>query len=412
LNPKTTIWLRGDGNSRIGLGHIHRLLALSELLGEQFHRKFVTQDPLPGIVKVIQEGCDELLTLDDMPVENEYDMLAQQLKGHELVVLDGYHFSTDYQRVIKERGCGLVSIDDIHESHFVADYVLNPAGGVDASVYSAEPYTQFLTGPGFAPVKTAFKRREANSRTTNLFICLGGADPNNQTKAILDACLKLRFTDYFVVVGEAYRHRESIERIANSDNRVKVLANINATEMAEAMRRCGVACCSASGIAYEYLSVGGELYLVESAANQHHLYRYLVDEGLAFSYDNFRTTQGAAIEALKRQQIVFDGQTAKRLQNVFHGLDFRQNVRVRPANGSDLRLLFDWANDKAVRAQSFSTAEIDLNEHTNWFNQQLADPATRIYIFECRGNPVASVGTVAKALSGVHEYLPWRSECD
>ena len=42
-----------------------------------------------------------------------------------IVVLDGYHFDTNYQTKIKQKGCKLVCIDDLHDKHFVADIIIH-----------------------------------------------------------------------------------------------------------------------------------------------------------------------------------------------------------------------------------------------------------------------------------------------
>jgi spore coat polysaccharide biosynthesis predicted glycosyltransferase SpsG len=55
---------------------------------------------------------------------NHFDVFLSFLKGDEIVFLDNYFFTTDYQREIKERGCKLVCIDDMHDEHYVADVVL------------------------------------------------------------------------------------------------------------------------------------------------------------------------------------------------------------------------------------------------------------------------------------------------
>ncbi|NEO80442.1 hypothetical protein [Moorena sp. SIO4G3] len=46
--------------------------------------------------------------------------------GATWVVVDGYHFGADYQRVIKKAGLRLLFIDDYgHAAHYWADLVLN-----------------------------------------------------------------------------------------------------------------------------------------------------------------------------------------------------------------------------------------------------------------------------------------------
>lgn len=59
-----------------------------------------------------------------------------------------------------------------------------------------------------------------------------------------------------------------------------------------------------------------------------------------------------------------------------------QNITLRLASVDDLQLLYEWTNDKSVREQSFSTAEISLNEHSVWFKNKLADHNSIMYIIE------------------------------
>jgi spore coat polysaccharide biosynthesis predicted glycosyltransferase SpsG len=44
----------------------------------------------------------------------------------------------------------------MHAHHFVADAVINHAGGIEASRYSVEPYTQLCLGPAYALLRKPF----------------------------------------------------------------------------------------------------------------------------------------------------------------------------------------------------------------------------------------------------------------
>lgn len=66
--------------------------------------------------------------------------------------------------------------------------------------------------------------------------------------------------------------------------------------------------------------------------------------------------------------------------------------RVRPACADDCRLLFDWANDPAVRAMAFSNAPIPWEDHERWFARRLADERCTILIgADATGAPVGQV---------------------
>lgn len=55
-------------------------------------------------------------------------------------------------------------------------------------------------------------------------------------------------------------------------------------------------------------------------------------------------------------------------------------LRLRLAEESDARLLWRWANDRAVRAASLHPAPIPWQTHLRWLRARLARPASRLYV--------------------------------
>lgn len=56
----------------------------------------------------------------------------------------------------------------------------------------------------------------------------------------------------------------------------------------------------------------------------------------------------------------------------------------------DLEILFDWANDPLVRANSFSTKSITIDEHRNWFRTKLST-CPFWYVFELGHLPIGMI---------------------
>ena len=327
---KTKVYFRADGNSKIGLGHVIRSLALADMLKNHFDCHFIIKNPLPNIKQQVAETCKSIIEIQPF---SDYEEEAQEisktiLNGDEIVVLDGYHFNTAYQRTIKNKGCKLVCIDDIHAYHFVADIVINHAGGLKKSDYSTEPYTMIFLGLKYALLRRPFrefaKNRTSLSEETNTFICLGGADPNNNTLEVLKLCCDKAGTGkYFLVIGEAFLYKDSIEEYLNHFQMdIEVLSNLSALEMISYMKKCKRAITSPSTIAYEYLSVGGELYLKTIAENQININNYFLSSGFAFSIQDYPLkNKEATSKALYKQKQAFDGKTDLRYINMFHGLN-------------------------------------------------------------------------------------------
>lgn len=327
MKNKRRIFFRADGNSKIGLGHVFRSLALADMLCEEFECHFIIRDPLRSLKKQILEVCSYVFELPSK-AENICDEARQLINylfnGSEIVVLDGYDFHTQYQKIIREKCFKLVCIDDIHDYHFVADAVINHAGGINPDNYSIECYTKLYLGLNYALLRKQFRRfdkRTQDLRNNNLLICLGGSDPKNETLSVLRKCEK--FNEYiekcYVVLGEPYPyHKELKQFVRNSVLSIEVLSELSPTEMVIYMEKCKRAITSPSTISYEYLSVGGELYLQLTADNQEGIHSYLLKENLAFSFEHFPVLDNAMkTEALKKQAKIFDEKIRQNFIDIF-----------------------------------------------------------------------------------------------
>ncbi|MEE5989763.1 MAG: GNAT family N-acetyltransferase [Lachnospiraceae bacterium] len=55
-------------------------------------------------------------------------------------------------------------------------------------------------------------------------------------------------------------------------------------------------------------------------------------------------------------------------------------IFLRKALETDCRLYFNWANDSAVRAASFSQDAIEWDDHVDWFNKKLKDEDAELFV--------------------------------
>ncbi|WP_069187756.1 GNAT family N-acetyltransferase [Clostridium diolis] len=61
------------------------------------------------------------------------------------------------------------------------------------------------------------------------------------------------------------------------------------------------------------------------------------------------------------------------------------------ASKQDCDLLFDWANDKAVRENSFSSHKILYEDHIKWFNDKINSNKCFVFILKFKGNSAGLV---------------------
>jgi len=88
---------------------------------------------------------------------------------------------------------------------------------------------------------------------------------------------------------------------------------------------------------------------------------------------------------------IIDGESPKRILKEFNYLSREFQIRSRKARRDDVKLYFDWVNEKAVREFSINKAEIAFEDHSSWFNNKLLSEDTVMYIFEESGSPIGQV---------------------
>src|SRR5690554_1634601 len=105
---KKQIYIRADGDSQIGLGHLVRCMALAQMLTSDFEICFVSkQIPQSLINELNQFGFSLLIIINE-------DEFFRRLEGKEIVILDHYELDSIYQKTIKNFGSKLICIDDLH----------------------------------------------------------------------------------------------------------------------------------------------------------------------------------------------------------------------------------------------------------------------------------------------------------
>src|SRR5205807_493566 len=114
-------------------------------------------------------------------------------KGIRMIVADGYHFGSDFQEQISRATLRLLLCDDYgHSQCYHADFILNQNLGATAELYGKRAaQTRLLLGPSYVLLRTEFLsrrnfRREVPEKGTKVLVTLGGADPDNVTKKVLD----------------------------------------------------------------------------------------------------------------------------------------------------------------------------------------------------------------------------------
>jgi UDP-2,4-diacetamido-2,4,6-trideoxy-beta-L-altropyranose hydrolase len=408
--------IRADADTRMGTGHVMRCLALAQGWRKTGPVTFALAHCPPALeARLRAEGFElEKLAVDPGSLEDARASiaLAAQL-GAGWIVVDGYQFGADYQRAIKHAGRRLLFLDDNgHAGDYCADDVLNQNLHARPGLYlRREPGTHLLLGPRYALLRQQFLtyrdwRREHPAVARNVLVTLGGTDADNVTGRVIAA---LRGLDVAakIVVGGSNPHREALGVQVGSLERVELV--VDAANMPDLMAWADVAVAAAGGTSLELAFMGLPVLWLVLADNQAagataldragagvNLgdQRGVTTEALAATLGSLLSNGSQRAQCSRRGRELVDGLGVSRVLARLRAAD----LRLRPASESDCRRVWEWANDPAVRAVSFTSDPIPWASHVEWFGGRLQDAACHYRILEDQQG--AAIGQIRFEQSG------------
>ncbi|TVY07207.1 GNAT family N-acetyltransferase [Paenibacillus cremeus] len=72
-------------------------------------------------------------------------------------------------------------------------------------------------------------------------------------------------------------------------------------------------------------------------------------------------------------------------------MEIKVDYKLRNVTLEECDLIFEWANDKTVRENSFNSNELNYDEHVSWFSNKLASNDSYFYIFEANNKKVGMI---------------------
>jgi UDP-2,4-diacetamido-2,4,6-trideoxy-beta-L-altropyranose hydrolase len=281
--------IRADAGAETGTGHVMRSLALAQAWqAAGGDAVFVTaMDSLGLEARLLAEGI-EIEPLSAPPGSRDdarQTAEAARRRRASWIVVDGYQFGGDYQRMIKECGLGLLVLDDYsHAEHYWADLVLNQNLHAEETLYRArEPYTRLLLGTRYVLLRREFWKWQGRNRhlppiARRLLVTMGGADPDNVTLRLLQAVERLEIEDLetVVIVGHGNRHLEELQVFAD-ECPVPIRLRRNADDMPQWMAWADAAITAAGSTTWELAYFGLPSLTVVLANNQQRSARLLME---------------------------------------------------------------------------------------------------------------------------------------
>ena len=195
--------IRADANSQIGIGHVMRCIALAQTWQDRGGKvTFLSHCDSEALhQRIIDEGFDFIPIEKPCPKPNDLSFTLKMLSAisHKLsaaslwLALDGYHFTPDYQKAIRENGYKLLVIDDMaHLDHYHADILLNQNIYASSLHYSCDRETVKLLGCEYVLLRREFLKykdwkREIPEKAKKILVTMGGSDPDDVTLKVIRA---------------------------------------------------------------------------------------------------------------------------------------------------------------------------------------------------------------------------------
>lgn len=317
---KTKVYIRADASNQIGFGHFIRSLALVEMLKDEFDCTFFTQEPNDFQKKEIRKVCKLTeLHADD----TKFNDFLNCLTGNEIVVLDNYFYTSDYEKAIKEKGCELVSIGT-NDRHYYADAVVNFTK-LQPSDFSAESYTKFCLGLEWTILRKPFYVQR-NVEKKDFVICVGGTDQFAYSERFYDILNSHYPQELISIIATDMIGQQRIN--AFKAKGVNLQLNITAEQMALQFAQAKIAIVSASSVAVEALSQGANVVAGHYVDNQLNIYRALQEDEYIWGVGSFADTNVTnniheAVTAIERGEMkkIFEANnTVFRYRELFNSL--------------------------------------------------------------------------------------------
>lgn len=164
------ILIRVDISDKIGGGHLMRMIGLGQLLADHSCEVHIASAFYkPNFIEPLLDKSFHLHLLGEggeFRAESDLTELISMAKElrTDWIILDGYHFPVEYERVIRSTGFRCIRVDDLPVQRCEADVFLNHNYGSESFKHDLAPHTIKLTGLKYLMIRREFRNLEVSTK--------------------------------------------------------------------------------------------------------------------------------------------------------------------------------------------------------------------------------------------------------
>ena len=405
--PYSVAFLRPDGATQSGMGHLFRCLHLAAALREHF-----------DVTVLIDEApASFLAVLDSHGVGWRRQATEDESIARQIVVFDGYRFNAADFTKAREKGNLVVVIDDLASGYFDCDLVISHGPQNRRQDYKAANDCCFLLGCEYALIDPCFYSQAYVFRPAarRLFVNFGGSDPLDLTSFAAEV-LAGNDLELDLVVGAGYRHIDRLQRFVTPH--VRVYRDLRQTEVATTMAKCDAAIASGGTTSLELGAVGVPSLLFAFADNHVRPCIAFEQQKLAvfggMISDQKRDSFQRAVETFRAAEAtrraihietrrLFRESGAPRVASEIAALaasrrigtrsvEAMPHVTLEPFAPVHLANTRRWITDRRVTEPFLYSGKVTESSHRDWFARVQADRSQ--FLFAVRDSAGTHVGNV------------------
>lgn len=261
-----------------------RMIALAQAWQDEKNGDviFISTEINEDLVRRLKKESFELQRIAGYPgtkqdLEETCKVISRFGGREQIIAVDGYKFSADFQLGLMKAGYRSLFMDDYgHCEYYHADWILNQNISAREELYAKRAaYTQPLLGTQFALLRREFLQHARHPKTipktaSKVLVTLGGADPCNVTSKVVTALAGLSL-ELKVIAGGSNSNlsdlRKTIEIATFQSASIELI--VSPSDMSDLMKWADLAVAAGGSTAWELAFMGvPSLYFV-LAKNQH-----------------------------------------------------------------------------------------------------------------------------------------------